>query len=241
MPSIGSGDFARIGEEFFGYFVDLAGLRPHERVLDVGCGTGRMARPLTAYLDEHGGYEGFDVVPEAIAWCRKRITPRHPRFRFQVADIRNTRYNPSGRVAPSEYRFPFPGEAFDFVFLTSVFTHMLAPDMENYHSEIARVLRPGGRCLATCFLLNAEARRGVDAGRARFGFGHEAPGCRLEDREVPEAAVAYEEDRVRDFFRSHRLPIREPILHGTWSGRQDGLSFQDMILSFRPPEPTPTA
>jgi len=39
----------------------------------------------------HAGvlYEGFDIVPEAITWCRRRITPRHPRFRFQVADIHN--------------------------------------------------------------------------------------------------------------------------------------------------------
>jgi 2-polyprenyl-3-methyl-5-hydroxy-6-metoxy-1,4-benzoquinol methylase len=39
----GSGDFNQVGEEYFRYFVQLGGLEPHERVLDVGCGIGRMA------------------------------------------------------------------------------------------------------------------------------------------------------------------------------------------------------
>lgn len=42
----GGGDFNRIGEEYFLYFVDLGGLQPDKRVLDVGCGIGRMAVPL---------------------------------------------------------------------------------------------------------------------------------------------------------------------------------------------------
>ncbi|MBV9747369.1 MAG: hypothetical protein JO157_01020, partial [Acetobacteraceae bacterium] len=38
----GDGDFRTIGAEFLGHFIHLADLRPHERVLDLGCGVGRM-------------------------------------------------------------------------------------------------------------------------------------------------------------------------------------------------------
>ena len=85
------------------------GLKPDERVLDAGCGIGRIAVPLTEYLDESGGYEGFDIAPEGIAWCRENITPRYPNFRFQVADIYNKSYNPEGSQKADEYEFPYEG------------------------------------------------------------------------------------------------------------------------------------
>src|SRR5207302_10777966 len=56
LHCVGDGDYIEIGEEFFRYFVDIAGLKPQDRVLDVGCGTGRMAQPLTKYL-KCGSYD----------------------------------------------------------------------------------------------------------------------------------------------------------------------------------------
>lgn len=64
-----------------------AGLTAGEDVLDVGCGSGRVALPLISILGPDGSYEGFDVVPEAVAWSRRRITAAHPNFRFQLADV----------------------------------------------------------------------------------------------------------------------------------------------------------
>src|SRR6266498_4818050 len=82
--------FEETGRRFLELFIDLGGLQPTDDVLDLGCGIGRMAIPLTEYLT--GRYEGIDVVPRAIAWCRDNITPICPSFTFQVADIRNTQY-----------------------------------------------------------------------------------------------------------------------------------------------------
>ena len=56
MIFIGAGDFVKIGEEFKNHFINLAGLQPNNRVLDVGCGIGRMAIPLTGYLTPGGEY-----------------------------------------------------------------------------------------------------------------------------------------------------------------------------------------
>src|SRR3954452_6830822 len=54
--------------------IDGGGLVPTDRVLDIGCGPGRVAVHLTRFLDpDAGSYEGLDVMPNAIAWAQGRI------------------------------------------------------------------------------------------------------------------------------------------------------------------------
>src|SRR2546425_10838145 len=68
-----TGNFRREGEEFLDYLVKLANLRPSDAVLDVGCGIGRVAVALTQFMSGAGRYEGMDIVPDAINWCRLNI------------------------------------------------------------------------------------------------------------------------------------------------------------------------
>jgi SAM-dependent methyltransferase len=111
-----------------GYYVErlveVAALTPSSKVLDIDSGFGRLAVGLIPYLDQNGSYDGLDIVPAGIDWCK----------------------------------FPFDAETFDLVTLTSVFTHMLPAEVDNYLAEIARVLKPNGRCYATYLLLTAESR-----------------------------------------------------------------------------------
>ena len=140
MIFIGAGDFEQIGKDFKKHFIELGNLQPGDRVLDVGCGIGRMAIPLTSYLSQEGEYWGFDIVKQGIEWCQRRISPKYGNFHFLHSDIYNKEYNPKGKLQAREYKFPFEDQCFDFVFLTSVFTHMLPADMENYVSEIGESL-----------------------------------------------------------------------------------------------------
>jgi ubiquinone/menaquinone biosynthesis C-methylase UbiE len=233
LHSVGSPDYVAVGEEFFHYFVELCGLKPHDRVLDVGSGTGRMARPLTRYL--HGGsYDGIDIVAPSVRWCQRTYTPRYPNFHFHFADLYNKAYNANGKYQAAEYRFPFAASSFDFVFLTSVFTHMLPQDMEHYLAEVARVLKRDGRCLVTYFLLNPDAWQLINAGVSEHNFKYELPGCRVESVATPEAVVGYDERIVRGLYAKYRLHIAEPILYGRWCQRPDGLSWQDMVIATKP-------
>lgn len=211
------------------------GLEPHHRVLDVGCGVGRMAIALASYLGDHGSYEGFDIQERAIRWCKREIEPRWPRARFHFVDVRNPEYRRRGGENASTFRFPFDDEEFDFVFLTSVFTHMLRDEVENYLSETRRVLASRGRCLITYYLLNAEVRRAIEGGGARHAFAHEvAPGCYVERRRSLRAAVAYDQAVVEQLYRDVGLELIPPVHHGSWSGAYgEARHGQDTVVAVR--------
>lgn len=220
--TVGQGDFVAVGDEFLGHLVELAGLEPASDVLDAGCGIGRIARPLAGFLTT-GSYAGFDVDRDAVAWCRARYPER---FRFDVADLRNARYNPHGAHEAASYAFPYDDDSFDVVVMTSVLTHLLEPEAARYLAESRRVLRPGGRLLATFFLLDDASRAALAAGRAAIAFRDPAATTAIADPEVPEEAVAYDERWVRE-----RLDV-ERVEHGAWRGAHGtARSFQDIVVA----------
>jgi SAM-dependent methyltransferase len=225
---VGDGDFEATGDEFYRYFVQLAGLRPEHRVLDLGCGMGRMARPLASYLTT-GSYEGLDIVPAGIQWCQRSYSQSCPNFRFQLADVYNFLYNPSGRFQPAEYKFPFADREFDFVFLTSVFTHILPSGLKQYVSEIFRTIRPDGKCLITFFLLNDEAKEFMSRGLSSRDFRFPLDGCRIQNPRIPEDAVAYEERDIRALLAETGFEV-ENVQLGSWCGRTRYLSYQDIVV-----------
>lgn len=223
--------YKAIGVEFLGYLVNLCGLQPDDAVLDVGCGSGRMAMPLTGYLNHKGRYAGFDVSREAIGWCTENISGLYPNFDFTVVDIQTGRYNPNGKYKASEFCFPYADGSFDVVLLASVFTHMLPPDVERYINEIVRVLKPGGRSLITFFLLNDESSALSKEGKGVIKFEHQMQGCRTANVGKPEAAIAYPEVFVTDLYRKCGLEIQEPLHYGRWCGRSNGMSGQDVVIA----------
>src|SRR5438045_2098997 len=101
---VGVGDFRDVGDELKALLVRF-GLKPTDRVLDIGSGVGRVAIPLTHYLDANGTYDGFDIVRRGVVWCRRHITRRHRNFRFQHVAVRRSAYRGRGTAA-SGFRFP---------------------------------------------------------------------------------------------------------------------------------------
>ena len=213
-----------------GHLRTLAGLRPDERVLDIGCGCGQMALHLENYLVETGSYVGVDIHGPSIRWCQKRISRRRSNFQFAHIDVRNLAFNPEAKHDAETYRFPYDDRSFDLILLKSVFTHMRPAEVDNYLREVARLLKSDGRCLATFFLLNQEqatlAREGRNALPFRYGNGV----WRYRYEHSPESAVAYDEGYVLELLEKHGLALKAPIYFGHWSGRKDGLSFQDILL-----------
>jgi SAM-dependent methyltransferase len=232
-PVVSPKNFKEVGLKLFEQMIDLGQLRSDDSVLEVGCGIGRAAIPLTMYLKNQGKYEGFDIIPQAISWCQKNITPKYPRFHFQLADIFNRAYNPKGKYQASEYRFPFPNESFDFIFLTSVFTHLLPKDLENYFSEITRVSKRGGRSFITYFLLDEESSKRMKDKKSMLNFKHDLGGYFTSHLKNPERAIAYDKKFIQNLYEKHRWQILDPIHPGSWCGRENVRCGQDTIIAIK--------
>ncbi|MFE6689039.1 class I SAM-dependent methyltransferase [Streptomyces sp. NPDC057743] len=102
------------------------GLRPGQRVLDAGCGTGRALPALRAAVGAHGTVLGADLTPEMLA-----------------AAVRAGRDACAGLMLADVARLPLPSAALDAVFAAGLISHLA--DSAGGLSELARVVRPGGR------------------------------------------------------------------------------------------------
>ena len=228
IQAVGGG-FQEVAFEFLDYFIRLADLKQIERILDVGCGIGRMAYGLAGYLSILGRYDGFDVVDKLIEWPRRNISNTYPNFRFRKVDLYNKWYNPTGKLRPDSFRFPYENNAFDFVLLCSVFTHMLPRSVTHYLEEIYRVLATNGRCLCTAFLINSESQRLIQQGKSTLQLVHPYQNHLVKNADVPEETIGYKEPILLDIIDKCNFKI-ERVEYGSWCGRAHYLSFQDIII-----------
>ncbi len=231
---VGDGDFRAIGAEFLGHFIRIGGLREDSRVLDIGCGIGRMAVPLTQYLDPQAGrYDGIDPVEGGIDWCQRTIAPVYPNFAFQRLDIAHELYNPNGRISGKTLALPFPDRHFDFVIMTSVVTHLPPAEILAYLSEVRRILVPGGRLFMTAFVVdriaaaNENGRRDPRLAFRRYG---ESP-CWFVPNQPPLAAIGFEDGFLEKALGRAGLAVALKSL-GHWRGTS-AAHHQDFIVAKR--------
>lgn len=121
------GDFDAVG--MLEYFLLIQnGLQRQHTVVDVGCGSGRLAFQLREFLT--GKYLGTDVVPDFYEYAQN-ICGR-PDWKFTTAP---------GLTIPA------PDNYADFVCFFSVFTHLLHEESYQYLEEAKRVIKPGGKII----------------------------------------------------------------------------------------------
>jgi ubiquinone/menaquinone biosynthesis C-methylase UbiE len=104
------------------------GLQPEQTLIDIGCGSGRLAVQLKEYLT--GSYIGIDLIPELFNYAKK-ISQR-PDWKF---------YQAPGLTIPE------PDSSADFICFFSVLTHLLHEESYKYLEESKRVLKPDGKII----------------------------------------------------------------------------------------------
>jgi len=142
-PSVAS--FAGVANPF-----SLGVLDPGEDVLDIGCGAGMDTLVAAQMVGADGYVTGIDMTPDMAAKARRSVAE------MGLANVTI--------VDGSAEELPFADAGFDVVISNGVID--LIPDKEAVFSEIARVLRPGGRIqLADVTIqrpVSEEGRRNID-------------------------------------------------------------------------------
>ncbi|MGY2003493.1 class I SAM-dependent methyltransferase [Blastococcus sp. SYSU DS1024] len=175
------------------------------RVLDFGCGAGRLSQALAEHADE---VIGLDVSAPMLAAAR-RLDRSGGRVRFVLG-------------ADSDLR-AFPDGSVDLVYSERVLQHLPRPVLEGYLTEFVRVLAPGGVAVLHCPTRPLWTARGVVWRLAPFRLvawaqrrllGYPAP---MRMTGVPEARVRALVTAAGGELRA-ALPVDEPATH--WSARR---------------------
>ena len=187
----------------------LGGLEPGDKMLEIGCGPGKMALTMIrdGILYPQGEYVGTDLQQNCVRWARKNISSRYPNCHFLHVT----------REESDLYVFPYDDDNFDLSFLQSVFTHTPSHTTLHYLKEIARVLKEGGRCVATFILITDQNKHHYElTGKGVSNF--------------TQNGWAYEETFLRELIEEASLKIIPPMHYGQRSSMPKGLLSQDLIV-----------
>lgn len=226
------GGFNGPGYEFVVYLRLLAGLRDGQAIWDLACGCGLLELAL-ADLGWEGRVVGTDIHRPCIQWAQRRLGKSLKQHTFEHMDVFNAAYWPAGKLTTAQWLEQFDARDFDVVVAKSLFTHVLPDELDVYFRGIALRLKPGGRAVLTFFLLDEEQARASAEGHARMQFHpYEADArCSVRTALAPTAAVAYPRAYVLERLREAGFNTDRCTIHpGVWSGRPDGLSFQDIVV-----------
>lgn len=121
--------------------VNLAGVKPGDCILEVGCGTGTLTLTAKKKAGVSGRVYGIDLIPGMIEASKQKAAQTNEEITFQVAGIDS---------------IPFSDSKFDVVMCSFMIFHMSEEVRKKGISEIQRVLKPQGRLLVVDLALPAQ-------------------------------------------------------------------------------------
>ena len=177
--------------------LEVAAISPGDRVLDVGCGPGRLTLGAALAAGPKGETLGIDPSPEMIDLATRKA--------------RRTGSPAAFRVAPIE-AIPSPGDHFDVVLANMMLHHLPLELQQRGLAEVLRVLKPNGRLVAADF----GAMPGHGIGHALCVLGLRRGSEHAEHLRSLTAAAGFQSVRIEPAASRALclLSARKPLLGG---------------------------
>ena len=159
MKIIGSPDkqhFINVIKQIFSDLYFISSCTESSKIVDLGCGCGRMALPFTQIIT-NGHYYGYDVWEDGINWCRNSISKLNNNFNFIQLNTENNYYFNEYNEKINKFKFlDIENNSVDFIFAISVFTHLNPDDTLQYFNEFNRILKNGQKAYITSFIIDEQ-------------------------------------------------------------------------------------
>jgi len=137
--------------------------KPSLKIVDFGCGHGKLAPVSIFFTHPDGEYLGIDIQESYIDFCRRKYS-HLPGVKFHLSRDFNALYSiPKSNVISSNQSYgadwPLAPESIDVLIAISVFTHLQETDAFGYIDKIHSILKPGALAIITCHIVEEPRRQ----------------------------------------------------------------------------------
>ncbi len=209
------------------------------KIVDFGCGFGKLAPVSTFFTHPAGRYLGIDIRQECIDNCRRQYASL-PRVAFHRSGDYNGMYSEARSAELSsgaaEQAWPVDPGSIDLVVSISVFTHLQERQAHHYMQQIHSVLRPGGIAMLTFHVLDDPPKPPKFSSPSKrhllelFDFRTELPPSRdffTSSPSCPEDAIAVNAAGLKALIGDRFELVT--TLRGSTTGGEDPF-FQDVVI-----------
>ena len=232
----GGGDPAVVAKNWRDLIERHLEIPKNSKVLDYGCGIGRLAIGL---LEDRSdlNYLGIDIVPEFIEFALKYITEYKENFKFALIDDKSSLYQKyiiNYKRQINSVQFQDLQYSPDFIFALSLFSHLNMEEAKKVLKNISSCMHDDSVVFLTTFIVDLEAKKAMKS-RETFPFNpkstHVHESYIEDDYNGPQSAIGFERPILEDLFFNYGLVITQQI-NGFWRGLRyaNNKSLQDILI-----------